>query len=245
MATQIIPGAMRETNNPLLLKAEIGKPLKRGFVLPSDQFTYGKTSQGQIIGASETINWQSMKQKPQSFSADKNLGRNFIAINKAATRAGLVTAKEHFQYRATHDVTPLQKEGEYKKKSGKELPNIDIVYGVPTKPSTPVFDLLEHKYQDNWLDENTRLPELSRAMKTESQKQKKYGETRASRLRRFSPPVDQPPLWQMPKFQKNAVPALQTFRDEEARGKAFKHHASDCTARTGVFGHGIYEGAKS
>jgi len=244
IATQIIPGAMRETNNPLLLKAEIGKPLKRGFMMPPDQFTFGKTSQGEIIGASETISWRS-RLKPLNLT-EKKPDRDFISMNKAATRAGLVTAKEHFQYRATHDVAPLKKEREIKCKSGKDLPNINTVYGVPTKPSTPVFDLLEHKYQDKWLEE-IHLGEESKLHKKSERNQgmHSYGETRASRLRRYSPPVDPPPLWQMSKFQKNALPALQTFRNEDVRRKAFIHHGSDCTARTGVFGHGNYESAKS
>ena len=38
---------------------------------------------------------------------------------------------------------------------------------------------------------------------------------------------------------------LETFRTDQAREKAFTHHASDCTSRTGVFGHGIYESPKS
>ena len=38
---------------------------------------------------------------------------------------------------------------------------------------------------------------------------------------------------------------LETFRSQKARQMAFSHHASDCTSRTGVFGHGIYEEAQS
>ena len=245
MATQIIPGALRETNNPLLLKAEIGKPLKRGFMLPPDQFTYGKTSQGEIFGAGDTISWHA-KLKPLNLK-EKKPSRDFISMNKAATRAGLVTAQEHFQYRATNEADPFKSNRIVKCKSGKDVPN-DVVYGVPTKPSTPVFDLLEHKYQDQWLEE-MQTCDKSKKNHKEKQKnqvpQKSYGETRASRLRRYSPPVDPPPLWQMSRFQKNALPALQTFRNEDVRRKAFIHHSSDCTARTGVFGQGNYESAKS
>lgn len=58
--------------------------------------------------------------------------RDFIAMNKAATQSGLVTAQEHFQYRATHDV-----------KFNRSIPDLGThpvkhpsptaVYGVPTK----------------------------------------------------------------------------------------------------------------
>ena len=38
---------------------------------------------------------------------------------------------------------------------------------------------------------------------------------------------------------------LETFRSERERSGAFDHHASDSVARTGLFGHGIYQAAKS
>lgn len=245
-ATQIIPGALRETNNPLLLKAEIGRPLKRGFTLPPKNFTYGKTSQGKVFGAADTFSWHS-KLKPLTLKDKGLIKRDFISTNKAATQTGLVTAQEHFQYRATHDF--VQKSKSCKDRSilkSKQSPSVRV-YGVPTKPSTPVFDLLEHKYQDGWL-EDTRQAELLRRKKEKERHNnafKGYSETRASTLRRYSPPVDPPPLWQMKRFQNKALPALETFRSADARTRAFRHHSSDCTARTGVFGHGTYEGAKS
>lgn len=75
------------------------------------------------------------------------------------------------------------------------------------RPSTPVFDLLEHKYQDRWMEQNKLSAELRQRGKLEAQKMSNrcYSETRASRLRRHSPPVDPPPLWQMPKFQKKVI----------------------------------------
>lgn len=244
MATQIIPGALRETSNPLLLKAGLGKSQRRGFALPPEEFTYGKTTQNESYGAGDSMNWQCAKLKP--LNHEKKPVRDFVALNREATRAGLVTSQEHFQYRATHEkVAPLKNKQSMKSKSPNGIP-VDMVHGVPTKPSTPVFDLLEHKYQGKWLEEVEQL-DTSKSMKEKEKKGLKcsYGDTRAARLHRYSPPVEPPPLWQMPKFQKNALPALQTFRSEEQREKAFRHHSTDCTARTGVFGHGTYESAKS
>jgi len=244
MATQVIPGALRETNNPLLLKAEIGKPLKRGFNLPSDHFTYGKNSQGKNFGTAETFSWKT-KLAPLN-QKDQLKRRDFISMNKSATQSGLITAQEHFQYRATHDASYNKHKTDERNRRSKHV-SPTVVYGVPTKPSTPVFDLLEHKYQDQWLEQNRLSAQVTERRKnTEASKLHKcYSETRASRLRRHSPPVDPTPLWQMSKFQKNALPALQTFRSDDARQKAYRHHSSDCTSRTGVFGHGNYEGAKS
>ena len=40
-------------------------------------------------------------------------------------------------------------------------------------------------------------------------------------------------------------PHLKTFCTENMRTAAFHHHTSDATSRTGMFGHGIYQAAKS
>lgn len=238
---------MRETKNCLLLKAEIGKPLKRGFLLPPDPFTYGRNSQGKEVSASDTFKWQTNETGVSQ--NDKIKARDFISLNKAATNAGLVTAKEHFQYRATHQLPPLKPKRTVKlfETCDQSSQPADVVYGVPTKPSTPVFDLLEFKYQERWQEEMRRYDEMRRKMENERNPvpRNAYRETRASKLRRHSPPVDPPVLWQMPRFCKKALPALQTFRSETARRQAFVHHSSDCTSRTGVFGHGNYEAAQS
>jgi len=246
MSTQIIPGVMRETNNCLLLKAEIGKPLKRGILLPPDPFTYGRNSQGKTLGASDTFNWRSnIKEMTHK---EKKGARDFIALNKAATNAGLVTAQEHFQFRATHQLPPIKARRQVVHVDETvQAPREDVVYGVPTKPSTPVFDLLEFKYQERWHEEMRQYDLAKRQTRKERNPvpHKTYRETRASKLRRHSPPVEPPTLWQMPRFRKKSMPALHTFRSESARRKAFLHHSSDCTSRTGVFGHGNYQSAES
>lgn len=58
--------------------------------------------------------------------------RDFISINKAATQAGLVTAQEHAQYRATHDVKRKPSAKEQSMKLPKRLPPT-MVFGVPTQ----------------------------------------------------------------------------------------------------------------
>ena len=248
MTTQIIPGVMRETNNCLLLKAEIGKPLKRGIILPPNPFTYGRNSEGKRMGASDTFKWQSNINEKNN--KEKKNTRDFILLNKAATNAGLVTAQEHFQFRATHQLPPIKDKREVKFASETESappPGEDVVYGVPTKPSTPVFDLLACKYQERWQEE-MRLYDMAKRQMRKGQNpipKCSYHETRASKLRKHSPPVDSPMLWQMPRFRKKSMPALQTFRTEDARRKAFAHHSSDCTSRAGVFGHGNYKSAES
>lgn len=231
-------------DNPLLFKSELGRPFQRGFTLPSPEFTYGRPNIAKDGGAAEAVagwNPTTIQSVPRR---DKQPERDFVALNKACVGAGLVTAQEQFEYRATHDVRRRVSEEEKNKTKSKRIP-ASMTFGVSTRPSTPVFDLLEHKYQDRWLQER-RKSEMSKREKVQQKQNLNKGiyETRASLLRKHCPPVDQPPPWQMPKFQKQG-PHLETFRSTEAREAAFKHHGSDCTARTGVFGHGVYEGAKN
>jgi hypothetical protein len=46
----------KRTGNPLLAKPQLGKPTPRFFTLPSDDFTYGRTSIGKDGGAAEGKN---------------------------------------------------------------------------------------------------------------------------------------------------------------------------------------------
>ena len=69
---------------------------------------------------------------------DQSLKRDFISLNKAATQAGLVTAQEHFQYRATHADRlrrrENRKDNEGTRGATTRLPAIsNMVYGVSTK----------------------------------------------------------------------------------------------------------------
>lgn len=231
-------------DNPLLFKSQLGRPFQRGFTLPSPDFTYGRPNLAKDGGAADAVSgWvpTAVQTLPRK---EKRPERDFVALNKACVGAGLVTAQEQFEYRATHDVRRRVTDEEKNKTKLKRIP-ASMTFGVSTRPSTPVFDLLEHKYQDRWLQER-RKSEMSKREKMQQKQNLNKGiyETRASLLRKYCPPVDQPPLWQMPRFQKQG-PHLETFRSIEARKDAFRHHASDCTARTGVFGHGIYEGAKN
>lgn len=238
-------GVQRESliNNPLLQKSELGRPLRRCFTLPPDGFTYGKPNEGKDSGAADALVWRSAPLAPL-YLKEKKAPRDFIGLNKGAVQAGLTTAHEHFQYRATHDMRRKDSGNEKTSLKVKRIPPT-MVFGIPTKPSTPVYDLLGHKYQDRWMEERRKAEGAARARQEQKRHvDKTIYETRTSLLRKYQPPVDPSPLWQMKKFEK--IPAyLSTFRSDQAKDSAFKHHATDSTSRQGVFGHGIYEPAKS
>uniref|UniRef100_A0A3Q3IJ09 Uncharacterized protein n=1 Tax=Monopterus albus TaxID=43700 RepID=A0A3Q3IJ09_MONAL len=119
--------------------------------------------------------------------------------------------------------------------TSKELSHDVQVMDLSTRPPSPLADLLSHQYARRWLDEQlsrnqTRNQEqLHRVRKADS-------ETRMPSLRAL--PVTQP-LFKLPRFTQ--VPAaLDTFRDEEARLRAFRAHQSDSVSRRGHQGLGTY-----
>jgi hypothetical protein len=236
-------GSQRESLsvNPLLVHSELGKPRRRCFTLPPADFTYGMRSVCLDGGASEALSSWNVHH-PTRGPLKKEPERNFIALNTRSVQCGLTTAQEQTQFRATHDIRRRDDEERKKASSAKIRFPPDMVFGISTRPSTPVFDLLEHRYGERWLEERREAERKQRQKNNKKRLQGVY-ETRASLMRRYSEPVDPPPLWKMKRWQKIG-PMLTTFRTDEAHSTAFHHHASDAVSRTGVFGHGIYEAAK-
>ncbi|ELK37360.1 hypothetical protein MDA_GLEAN10011193 [Myotis davidii] len=134
------------------------------------------------------------------------------------------------------------------------------------QPSTPLFDLLQHRYQRLWVQEQKAT---QKAIKLE--KQQKLGfsespgerpgeaaggasasaflwlqvslgklyETRSSQLRKYKPPVKLDALWHMPHFQK-VGPHLDTFPSEADRQRAFKAQREEYAVRQGTLRMGNY-----
>merc|ERR1711973_606177 len=90
----------------------------------------------------------------------------------------------------THDIRVTNKQ----QKENQEHNIPDIMFGVPTRPSTPIFDLLEHKYQKIWAKEQAHKQDKAKeAAKVGHRVGKQKGgdiivfETRASQMRRHRP----------------------------------------------------------
>lgn len=241
-------GTNRETmlQNELLLRTELGKPKRRGVLIPAG-YTYGRPNEQRDGGSSEALHgWPTLKTTTLPFKRkEKTSQRDFMALNRAAVSAGLVSASGQYEFRATHDVRRKAESEDKNRFRTRRIPP-SMVFGISTRPSTPIFDLLEHKYQDKWLQQRRHL-ELAKRQE-ESKQRRSPGcvyETRASLLRTYQNPVEQAPLWQMPKFTKEAKPSLQTFRSAKARKSAYDHFESDKISRGGNLGQGVYEAAKN
>uniref|UniRef100_A0A8C3W3L5 Cilia and flagella associated protein 77 n=1 Tax=Catagonus wagneri TaxID=51154 RepID=A0A8C3W3L5_9CETA len=122
-------GVVRDSmlQNPLIVKAELGKPRERSCSLPGINFNYGLYSRGLDGGVPEAIgHWNVFKQQP---TCPRELTRNYIVMNKAAVKAGLVTAQEHFHYRRLKDSCISDQDVRRLKKEPPSLPP-NMTFGI-------------------------------------------------------------------------------------------------------------------
>ncbi|XP_050388519.2 cilia- and flagella-associated protein 77 [Patella vulgata] len=241
-------GIKRETmlQNELLLRTELGKPKRRGYGSGGGDMYFGRPNEKGTLGASEALRgWSSMNQNSTLpfHRKEKATERDFLELNKTAVNSGIVTSGENFAYRSINDIRRRTAGTEKNKTKIRRLPP-SMVYGISTRPSTPIFDLLEHKYQDKWLQQRQQ-EELAKKKEKIKKNAGVVYETRASLLRTYQNPVESGPLWQLPRFKNSSKPHLQTFRTKSQEGDAFKQFDSDKIARQGNLGHGVYEAAKN
>ncbi|XP_051836213.1 cilia- and flagella-associated protein 77 [Antechinus flavipes] len=231
-------GLIRDSmlQNPLILKAELGKPRERSSTLPGINFNYGLYVQEIDGGVPEAIgHWDVLKQQPTSPQA---MTRDFIAMNRGAIKAGLVTAKEHFLYRQLNDIRRSDQDERRFKKDLSYVPP-DITYGNQARPSTPFFDLMQHKYQQLWIEEQKAAQKAFKKDKKNKITLGRFYETRTCQLRKYKPTVKLDPLWHMPHFQKVSR-HLDTFPSEKARQRAYKAHYEEFSVRQGTLRRGNY-----
>lgn len=73
--------------------------------------------------------WNVFKQQP---TCPHELTRNYIAMNRGAVKAGLVTARENFLYRQLNDIRISDQEDRHVKKDLPSLPP-NMTFGTPAR----------------------------------------------------------------------------------------------------------------
>ncbi|XP_033989635.1 cilia- and flagella-associated protein 77 isoform X1 [Trematomus bernacchii] len=223
-------GVMRDSmlTNPLHIKASLGRSVSRGFSVPGPDFTFGMSNDSTDGGVAEVLSsW--LVQRRSDSAPSQPLPPDFLSLNRDAVRSGIVTSKELSQYRAQMGGAYSQGHAPTPQKGGaSRRPAVpDITFGVTTnRASDPLSVLLSHQYGQRWLDEQIH----NSRNQTSKQQQKRFKagcipdrrsrELTVSPLRHTLPPLTQ------------VAPALNTFRDPEARQRALR----SLQARRGVQG---------
>jgi hypothetical protein len=96
-----------------------------------------------------------------------------LALNKEAVKSGCVTTKQNDRFRELHDIRRKVKIGggsasnEFSRKKVEFPPG--FTFGMPHRPSTPINEVLEHRYLHDWLNEAERAEaERINALKEQS-----------------------------------------------------------------------------
>jgi len=233
-------GDQRDTmlQSELQILPELGKCRRRGHKLPPQSFTYGITIARRDGGVSEAMSHG--PEKERKVNPDYEYVRDYSALNKAALEAGMTNAKDQSRFRTVHDIKKkvFIRDVSLSKKARKF--SDDMVFGTPNRPSTPIVEVLQNRFFDNWLEtmQNKQATLKKERMDAANAFKGSY-HTKASLLRQAKIPVDPKPLWKMSKFL-NGENQVDSFRTESERRKAFSANSFDSIARQGTYHSGIY-----
>ncbi|NXL98483.1 CFA77 protein, partial [Tyrannus savana] len=193
---------------------EVGKPLRNCYSLPGLDFTYGMYVHKRDGGVAEAIgHWDSVKPR-KTRNKEKIMPRDFLTMNRGAVDAGCTTAREFGLYYKFMDIR-CKDENRFLTGWVSKIP-ADMTFGRPARPSTPIYDIIQHRYKEMWMERQRARTKLQIIEK------KKLDQVRGNRttyLRTHKPPPKEESFWHPARFEK-VEPHLSTFPDTETREKA-------------------------
>lgn len=243
-------GNQRETmlRNELHYLPQLGKSRSRGHQLPDQTFTYGVANVKLDGGVSEALQtWANQAKDTRTREERFKIVRDYVTLNKEAARNGCTTTKQNEQFRVLNDITRKIRIGGGDG-SGSSFSKKPMVFpeghcfGVPNRPSTPLAEVIEHKYLKDWLVDQERTECRKVEAKAEASKVISGAyHTKSSWLKNAKIPVEERPLWKMQRFR-NAEACVDSFRSDRQRARALSAHAVDSIPRKGanVFNQGNY-----
>ncbi|KAI3372188.1 hypothetical protein L3Q82_007040 [Scortum barcoo] len=159
-------GVVRDSmlTNPLLIKASLGQSRSRGLPGPGPDFTFGTSSSSiRDEGVAEVLSSWRVQPRREDSAPHQPAVPDFVSLNRNAVRSGLVTSKELSQYRAQRGGAMSQSPAHKKQRGGaSQRPAMpDITFGVTTRASSPLSNLLSHQYARDWLDQQLRRNQSS------------------------------------------------------------------------------------
>jgi len=203
--------AIKKTN-PLLVRSGLGITIPTVYELPADNFTYGGRNEFDEFTVRDVISsWNIHQSQPL-----KHTGKDFIRANRSATIAGLSTAKQIKQFRASAELAnvPLFKT---KRKTKPPIIPIDksVTYGKPSRPSTPIHNILNNQFQRDSIEQR-RINKIEREFQLAAVKTLKSHpatHTRASLGHMKVDPVQPKEPFKLNKFTQ-IQPKVNTYRHQ-------------------------------
>ncbi|NXH52165.1 CFA77 protein, partial [Rhabdornis inornatus] len=179
---------------------ELGKPMRNCYSLPGLDFTYGMYMNKRDGGVPEAIgHWDSVKAKPHK----RVMPPDFVTMGRRAVDEGCTKAREFALYYKYMDIRCKDKNI---LRYGSKIPP-GMTFGRPPRPSTPFFDIMQHRYKELWMEH-----QRARTVVQRSPVKKKVGiigevrENRTSFLRAHPLPVKKESFWHLQRFEKVWAP---------------------------------------
>ncbi|NWW81833.1 CFA77 protein, partial [Climacteris rufus] len=178
---------------------EVGKPMRNCYSLPGSDFTYGMYIHKRDGGVAEAIgHWDAVKARPHR-RIMRIMPPDFVTMGRGAVHEGCTTAREFALYYKFKDLRLKDKD---RFKYGFKIPP-DMTFGRPARPSTPFFDLMQHRYKELWMEHQRARTVIQHVVK------KKVGEVRGNRttfLRMHPLPRKEESFWHPRRFEKVWTP---------------------------------------
>lgn len=142
----LAPGQMGCVRNSMftretLMRAPLGRHFTRGRSLPPSCFVYGKRTERDPDGVAKCLNWC-------TYCPDEEAGiygADYIKTNVESVKARIHRVSEWMRFRKEKDFhrKPIKLIIQQK----RAIPPLDMTFGKPTRPSTPISCLLSHYYK--------------------------------------------------------------------------------------------------
>ncbi|KAF6774531.1 hypothetical protein AHF37_06125 [Paragonimus kellicotti] len=233
-ATNLLGDKRKEmTNNVLHQRPILGRPNTHCRTLPSKSFTYGMKN---VVkdGVAQAMCWPDERISTKTDRTE--LTSDFLALNCESVKFGVTNCRELAHFRATHDIK--RKDLSHNMRQKSHTTDCNIVHGITNRSSTPMNEILAHKYQTDWIE--AQLRKVSKAQQEKKHLQSSApAETKTSLLRSTKPTTKAESFWKLPQFATKAHGGINTFRDERCRKMAYKVYYAEKPARSGMHGQGI------
>ncbi|NXP21277.1 CFA77 protein, partial [Scytalopus superciliaris] len=172
---------------------EVGKPMRNCYSLPGFDFAYGLYMHRRDGGVPEAIgHWDTVKAR----GTKKIMPRDFVTMNRGAADAGCTTAREFGLYHKFMDIRCKDESG--RRRAWVSTVPADMTFGRPPRPSTPFFDIMQHRYKELWMERQRARTVVQDMRKREPE----VRENRTTFLRTHPAPVKEESFWHPARFEK-------------------------------------------
>lgn len=158
--------------NPLLQRPKIGRTIKSTHDLPDEDFRYGKVYHDDF-GVKECLTqWQQINRLPTARKSSRKKNsftakQDFIATNKAALKAGCVSAKEYREFKLKNEIFVKPEENfSAEEDAYNKVLRRSMTHGIATPVSSEMKDCLTYKFGRDAVEFARKKQEIRHRPKT-------------------------------------------------------------------------------